>query len=53
LSLFYFCKFVQAEEKIVYQKKAFLLLAFQPFIFFIANFFRAASAEKVYLTKRG
>lgn len=53
LSLFYFCKFVQAEEKIVYQKKTFLLLAFQPFIFFIANFFRAASAERVYLTKRG
>jgi len=41
------------EEKTVYQKKTFLLLAFQPFIFFIVNLFRAAAAERIYLTKRG
>ena len=53
LSLFYFCKFIQMEEKVVYQKKTFLLLALQPFIFFMANLFRAATAERIYLTKRG
>ncbi|RHZ37301.1 hypothetical protein [endosymbiont GvMRE of Glomus versiforme] len=54
LSLFYFCKFVKIEEKIVYQKKILLLLAFQPFIFFVINLFRVNTADETYLnTKRG
>ncbi|KLL03707.1 MAG: hypothetical protein MRECE_10c005 [Mycoplasmataceae bacterium CE_OT135] len=51
LSLFYFFKFVKMEERTVYQKKTFLLLALQPFIFFVVNLFRAATADKTYLSK--
>lgn len=53
LSLFYFCKFVKTEEKAVYRRKIFLLLAFQPFIFLLVNLFRAKTADQIYLTKRG
>jgi hypothetical protein len=52
LSLFYFCKFVKTEEKTVYRRKIFWLLAFQPFIFLLVNLFRAKTAEPTYLTKK-
>ena len=53
LSLLYFCKFVKAEEKIVYRQKIFWLLALQPFIFLLVNLFRVKTADPAYLTKKG
>jgi len=53
LSLFYFCKFIKTEEKKLYRRKIFWLLAFQPFIFLLVNLFRARTADQTYLTKKG
>jgi len=51
LSLFYFFKFSNWEEKNIYKKRTFVFLSIQPTLFFFVNIIRRFSAEEKYLTK--